>query len=327
MKPLNWGILGTSRINRSVAPAISSSPRNRLLTVASRALERARAEAERYSIPRACGSYADLLADPEVDVVYIALPNHLHAEWTIAAAQAGKHVLCEKPLAPSLAEIDAITEAARMNGVVVAEAFMYRHNPQTLKVREIVESQALGPLRLVRGCFTFTMTRPNDPRLEPVAGAGSVWDIGCYPVSFTRFILAEEPSEAFGWQITGPTGVDETFAGQLRFPSGMMLQFDCGFRAPFRAEMEIVGRDATLRVAEPFKPDLRCALELRREGQPPETIPINGLPLYLGEVEDMADAVLDGKSPRVSLADSRSNCAALLALLESARTARPVRLA
>jgi D-xylose 1-dehydrogenase (NADP+, D-xylono-1,5-lactone-forming) len=324
MKQLRWGILGTSRINRSVAPAINESPRSQLLAVASRALERAQAEARSYSIPRAYGSYTELLADTEIDAVYVALPNALHAEWTIAAARAGKHVLCEKPLAPSLAEVDAISEAARANGVVVAEAFMYRHHPQTLKVRELVGSGVLGPLSLVRGCFTFTMTRPNDVRLEPVAGAGCLWDLGCYPVSYARLLVGEESVEAFGWQTTGASGVDEAFAGQLRFPSGARAQFDCGFRVPLRAELEVVGRDATLRVAEPFKPGLASTLELRREGQPPEAIAVKGQSLYLGEVEDMADCVLEGKTQRMSLADSRGNCAALLALLESARTGRSV---
>jgi D-xylose 1-dehydrogenase (NADP+, D-xylono-1,5-lactone-forming) len=326
MKPLRWGILGTSRINQSVVPAIASSPRHLLRAVASRSLERAQVEARRFTIPRAYGQYAELLADPEIDVVYVALPNVLHAEWTIAALRAGKHVLCEKPLAPSLAEVDRIIEAARSNAVVVAEAFMYRHHPQTLKVRELLAAQALGPLRLVRGCFSFTMTRANDVRLEPLPGAGCLWDLGCYPVSYARLVLGEEPCEAFGWQTAGATGVDETFAGQLRFPSGALAQFDCGFRVPLRAELEFVGRDATLRVPEPFKPGLTSTIELWREGKPPETIEVAGQSLYLGEVEDMADAIRDGKAPRVSLADSRGNCAALLALLESARTSHPVRI-
>jgi D-xylose 1-dehydrogenase (NADP+, D-xylono-1,5-lactone-forming) len=326
MRQLRWGILGTSRINQSVAPAINDSPRSRLVVVASRSRDRAQAEAQRFSAERAYGSYAELLADREIDAVYIALPNVLHAEWTIAAARAGKHVLCEKPLAPALAEVDAISEAATANGVVVAEAFMYRHHAQTLKVRELVSAGTLGPLALVRGCFSFTMTRPNDVRLDPLPGAGCLWDLGCYPVSYARLILGEEPIEAFGWQTTGATGVDESFTGQLRFPSGARAQFDCSFRAPLRAELEVVGRDAALRIAEPFKPGLSTQLELRREGKPPEAVVVSGQSLYLGEVEDMADCVLEGKAQRMSLADSRGNCAALLALLESARTGRTARV-
>jgi len=150
-----------------------------------------------------------------------------------------------------------------------------------------------------------------------------VWDVGCYPVSYARFVLGEEPAEAFGWQVTGPTGVDETFAGQLRFPSGAILSFDCGFRAPFRTFMEIVGSEGVLAVARPFKPGLSEQIVLTR-GEVNETIDVAGQELYRGEVEDMADAVLLGRAPRVSLADSRANVAALLALLRSARERRPV---
>jgi predicted dehydrogenase len=174
----------------------------------------------------------------------------------------------------------------------------------------------------VRGSFTFDLNRPNDVRLNPAQGGGSVWDIGCYPVSYGRFVLAEEPVEAFGWQVTGPTGIDETFAGQLRFPSGAFLQFDCGFRAPFRTEIEVVGSEGTLRVARPFKPGSSETVIVQR-GETVESVAVDGDELYLGEVEDMADAILEGRASRVTLADSRANCAALLALLQSAKTGRP----
>jgi predicted dehydrogenase len=324
-QPLRWGILGNARINRALIPPLRESSRNTLAAIASRDLARATEAAKQWDIPQAYGSYDALLSDPSIDVVYIPLPNDLHAEWTVRAARAGKHVLCEKPMAISLVGFDRITAAAHAAGVVVAEAFMYRHHAQTLKLRELIREGALGRVGLVRGAFTFTLNRPNDVRLEPAKGGGSLWDVGCYPVSFARFALDEEPHEAFGWQVTGPTGVDETFAGQLRFPSGALAQFDCGFRAPFRTEIEIVGSEGTLRVPRPFKPGVGEALLLTR-GETTETIAVAGQELYLGEVEDMADAVLLGRPPRIGFGESRGNCVALLALLQSAREGRAVKV-
>ena len=157
-----WGLLGTARINRMVIPPLRVSHGNRLLAIASRDTARATAYAREWGIERAHGSYEALLADPEIDAVYVPLPNHLHAQWTIEAARAGKHVLCEKPLALSVAEVDAMTSAAREAGVAVAEAFMYRHHPQTLKVRELVQAGAIGRVRFLRGTFSFPLSRPND---------------------------------------------------------------------------------------------------------------------------------------------------------------------
>jgi predicted dehydrogenase len=322
---LRWGVLGTARIARALAGPLRGLPRHELAAVASRSLERAEAWAAEWGAARAYASYEALLAAADVDVVYIPLPNALHARWTIAAARAGKHVLCEKPLALSVADVDAIAAAAGEAGVVVAEAFMYRHHPQTLRVGELVASGALGRIRVVRGAFSFWLSRDGDVRLDPALGGGSLWDIGCYPVSFARFVLGEEPVEASGLAEMGPTGVDVAFAGQLRFASGAVLQFDCGFRAHYRTSIEIVGTDAVLAVSSPFKPGTNERLVLRR-GDEVETMAVPGEALYVGEIEDLADAVLLGRAPRVSLADSRGNVAALVALLESARTGRVVRL-
>ncbi len=321
--PLRWGILGVARINRAVIPPLNHSPRHTVIGVASRDPARAAQAAREWDIPRAFGGYQELLADPDIDVVYIPLPNSLHVRWTLAALAAGKHVLCEKPLALTPEDIDRLAQAARQAGRIVAEAFMYRHHTQTLRVKELVDSGALGPVRLVRGTFTFTLDRPGDVRLDPKLGGGSLWDVGCYPVSYARTVLGEEPVEAFGWQVTGATGIDETFVGQLRFASGALAQFDCGFKAPYRTGIEIVGRQATLRVPRPFKPGAREELLLTR-GDDVTPLEVKGESLYLGEVEDLADAILTGRPPRVSLVDSRANCAALLALLESARRGRPV---
>jgi predicted dehydrogenase len=324
-KPLNWGLLSTANINRALIKPLRVSPRNCLAAVASRSQASAEAYAKEWKIPRAFGSYESLLADPEIDVVYNSLPNHLHAEWTINALEAGKHVLCEKPLALLPAEVDAMEAAAIKNGKLVAEAFMYRHHPQTLKVKELVESGAIGKLQLVRGSFTFKMTTEVNIRLVPEMGGGSIWDVGCYPISYARFIVGTEPLEVFGQQVTGSTGIDDSFFGQMRFPGGVYAQFDSGFRTPFRTHLEIVGSEGTLTLPAPFKPGLDEKIKLQRSGKM-ETIKIPKQELYLGEVEDLADAILLGKAPRVSLADSRANVAAIAALLESAKIGQPVTL-
>jgi predicted dehydrogenase len=322
---LNWGLLSTARINRALIPPLQVSKRNYLLAVGSRSQETADVYARENKIERAHGSYEALLADPDIDVIYNPLPNHLHAEWTIKAVEAGKHVLCEKPLALSVDEVGAIKAAAHKHGRVVAEAFMYRHHPQTLKVIEIAKSGSLGTLKLIRGSFTFILTREGDVRLKPGWGGGSIWDVGCYPISYARTIVGEEPLEVFGWQVTGPTGIDETFVGQMRFRDDVMTQFDSSFVIPFHAFMEIVGSEGALNIPNPFKPGVNQKIYLTR-GDKTETIMVKGQELYIGEVEDMADAILLGKNPRVSLEDSRANVAAISALLESARFGKPVSL-
>ena len=321
--PLNWGLLSTARINRALIPALRSARRSRLTAAASREVKRAEAYARERNIPRAYGSYEELLADPDVDVVYNSLPNHLHAEWSIKALRAGKHVLCEKPLALSVKEADAMAAAAAESGRVLAEAFMYRHHVQTLRVQEICAQGKLGKLRIIRGAFTFMLSRADDIRLNKELGGGSIWDVGCYPISYARMLAREEPVEAAGWQVLDQGGTDATFAGQLRFPSGLIAQFDCGFVSPSRAYMEIVGSEGVLYVPTPFKPGTRETISLRR-GDLTETIVTEGAELYSGEVADMEGATLDGKATRVSLTDSRGNVAAIVALIESAERGTPV---
>lgn len=323
-KTLNWGLLSTARINNALIPPLRVSKRNQLVAVASRSKESADAYARDKKIPRAYGTYDELLADPEIDVIYNPLPNHLHAEWTIRAVEAGKHVLCEKPLALSVEEVDEIQAAARKHERVVAEAFMYRHHPQTLKVQELVRSGSLGSVKLIHGSFSFVLTHEGDVRLDPAMGGGSIWDVGCYPISYARSVLGENPLEVFGQQVTGPTGIDETFIGQMRFADNIHMQFDCSFAIPFHSFMEIIGSEGTLNIPNPFKPNVDEKIYLTRDGKT-ETIKIKGQELYIGEVEDMADAILHGKEPRISLEDSRANVAVICALLESARMGKPIR--
>ena len=325
MKKLRWGLLSTARINRAVIPPIRASLQSELKAVASRDSVKAREYAKEWQIPHAYGSYEELLADENIDVIYNPLPNHLHAEWSIRAAEAGKHVLCEKPLALTLDEVDQMRAAAKKNNVIIAEAFMYKHHPQTLKVLELVKQETIGELLLIKGAFTFNLDRPDDVRWVPEWGGGSIWDVGCYPISFSRLVANAEPVEVFGWQVTGSTGIDVVFSGQMRFTSGLVAQFDCGFRAPYRTALEIVGTKGAIELGSPFKPAGGEWIKIKR-GDSVDQLRSPEYELYRGEIEDMEHAVLNGDSPRISLANSRGNVATILALLEAARTGQVVRL-
>ena len=339
---LNWGLLSTARINRALIPPLRASARTRLLAVASRSRSNADEYARQWKIPRAYGSYEELLSDPDIDVVYNSLPNHLHAEWTIRALQAGKHVLCEKPIALTLAEMDALITASRETGKVLAEAFMYRHHPQTLKVKALVDDGSLGKLQLIKGVFTYTLSRQGNFRSLKQMGGGSIWDVGCYPISYARLLVGAEPIEVFGWQIEDSAlgggsagevdrdpqsqgGTEVSFFGQMKFADGVHAQFDSGFRSPFRTFIEVVGSEATLSVPVPYKPGLKNDIYLQRADQT-RTIRIKGQELYMGEVDDMCDSILLGKPSRITLEDSRGNLATILALIKSAETGKPVKL-
>jgi D-xylose 1-dehydrogenase (NADP+, D-xylono-1,5-lactone-forming) len=322
---LRWGLLGTARINRSLIPAIRAGERSELAAVASRDASRADAYAREWEIPRAFDSYEALVADPDIDVVYIPLPNHLHVEWTVAAARAGKHVLCEKPIALGPAGVDRIAEAARAGKVAVAEAFMYRHQAQTDRVMALIAEGAIGRLRFLRGTFSFPLTREGDVRLTPEWGGGALWDVGCYPVTYAMLVAGGPPVVVSGRAEHGPTGIDVTFAGVLEFADGMLGAFDCGFKSVFRTSMEIVGTDGVLHIGNPFKPGPRETIHFHRDGV--ETpIAIEGAALYSGEIADIERAALDGQPCRVSLAQSRASVATLCALYESARAGRQVRV-
>lgn len=324
MKKLRWGFLSTARINRALIPPLLSSERNELTAVASRDLARAQAYAKEKNIPRAFGSYEEMLTDPDVDVIYNPLPNSLHTEWTIKAVQAGKHVLCEKPLANTVEEVDAMAGAAQKAGVVLMEAFMYRHHPQTLKVKEMVDGGAIGDLQKVRGSFTFSISDEEDVRLNASLGGGSIWDVGCYPISYARLIIGSEPLEVFGWQIKGArSGVDESFFGQMRFANDVYAQFDSGFRTPYRVHIELAGDKGTINIPMPFQPYENEKI-IWKTGDKEEVITIPGEHLYRGEVENMADAILNGTPIRMSLQDSRNNVLTIQTLLRSAKEGRPI---
>ena len=324
-RQLRWGLLGTARINRSLIPAIRASARSQLVGVASRSAERVRAYADQWEIPVAYGSYEAMLADPQIDAVYIPLPNHLHVAWTLNAIDAGKHVLCEKPIALTPADVDRVAAAAVDRSVIVAEAFMYRHHPLTLRVAELVAQGQVGRLRAIRGAFTFLLSRDNDVRMVPEWGGGSLWDVGCYPVSYAR-LLAGEPVAVTAQAVRHQTGIDLAVAGTLLFADGVVAVFDCGFGAHFRTVVEISGTDGVITLETPFKPGADAALRLTR-GDDAQTVVVPGEPLYLGEIQDLEAAVMDGRATRVTLDDSRGNVATLVALHEAARTGRLVALA
>ncbi|RPJ25317.1 MAG: gfo/Idh/MocA family oxidoreductase [Chloroflexi bacterium] len=322
-RKLNWGLLSTARINQDLINPLTTSKRTRLLAVASRSQSTADAYALKWNIPRAHGSYESLLNDPEIDVVYNSLPSNMHAEWTVKALRAGKHVLCEKPIALTLAEMDAMEQTVQETGLVLAEAFMYRHHAQTLKIKEMVDVGELGKIQLIRGAFTYTLEPEDNGRWLTQKGGGSIWDVGCYPISYARTMLGTEPFEVFGWQTLSPGGSDLTFIGQMRFNGGIHAQFDSGFQSPVRMIMEIVGSEAVLNIPNPFKPGFDNEIYLSHD-EKTQTIKLPGDELYLGEVEDMCDAIQHGKAPLVSLDDSRKNTAVIVALLESAKYGKPV---
>ncbi len=319
---MNWGLLSTARINRRLIPAIRAADGAELLGVASRDLSRAEAYAAEWDIPRAYGSYDDLLEDPRIDAVYISLPNSLHAEWTIRAAKAGKHVLCEKPLALSVAECERIARAAEAAGVVAAEAVMYLYHPLVHRARELVREGAIGRLTLVRGSYSFVLDNPRNVRWRPELGGGALWDVGSYPVSFVRTI-AGEPDEVFGWQSLSVSGVDQSFAGLLRYGSGVLGSFDCGFRGQFRVQAEAVGTEGSLRFERPYVMDEGTRLLLNR-GSGDEEVLVQTADPYQCEVEAVEAAAGNGIPQPVPLSSSRANVATLVALYESARSGKPV---
>src|SRR4029079_12571540 len=318
---LRWGLLSTARINRLIIPAIRASARSEVTTVASRTRERGEAYAAEWKIPRVLGAYQALVDDPEIDVIYIGLPNSLHVEWTIRALDGGKHVLCEKPLALTVEDVDRIKTAAARAGRVATEAFMYRHHPLTHVVERVVRSGQLGAIRGYKGAFTFPLTRENDVRLDPALGGGSLWDVGCYPVSYACLLAGAAPVDVFGWRQDAPSGIDLEFAGMLRFADGSVAQFDSGFAGPFRAEMEVIGRDAALRIVRPFRTDERSALTLMI-GDEAERLPFPSQPPFAGEIADM-EAVAGGAAPRIPLSESRRTIRVLRALYASAAAGAP----
>lgn len=316
-KTWGWGLLGAARINRAIVGALRESSRGQVVAVAARDAARAEAHARENNIPRWHGAYEALLADPAVDIVYNPLPNHLHAEWTIKALAAGKHVLCEKPFALTLAEVDAMFAAAQQHGRVLAEAFMYRHHPKILKAKEWVESDAIGEPRFMRASFSFTLDRPTDYRWAPECGGGALWDVGCYPVSLIRYLFGA-PERVEAWATRAPTGVDATLVGALYFADGRAAQFDCSFAMPFRTGAEVVGSQGVIALNRPFQPDAPDSVFTLQRGGNTETAALDNPNRYWLEVEDLHTAIETGRAPLISPAETRGVVETILALYSAA---------
>jgi predicted dehydrogenase len=240
-RTIRWGILGCARIaKRGLIPGIAASHSGVLRALASRDETTSRAWANACGVPVAYGSYQALLADAEIDAVYIPLPNELHKQWVLAAADASKHILCEKPLALDSREARTIVDACHERGVILMEAFMWRHQPRTLSILELLRKGDLGELRLIRSSFSFPIV-PGDWRLDPFRGGGALWDVGCYGLNAARLFTAEEPSRFRTLTRTGPSGVDLSLTALLEFPSGVLAIVDCSFEQPFRCHCELSG--------------------------------------------------------------------------------------
>jgi D-xylose 1-dehydrogenase (NADP+, D-xylono-1,5-lactone-forming) len=317
-----WGFLSTANINDKLLPGARASERVDVLAVASRDAGRAEAYAAERGIERAYGSYDELLADPDVEAVYISLPNSLHVEWSVRALEAGKHVLCEKPLSRRPEEVERAFDTAEWADRILMEAFMYRHNPQTRRLVELVESGAVGRLRLVRAAFSFPLADRGDVRLAPELDGGGLMDVGCYCVSGAR-LLAGEPDEVHGEQVLSSTGVDELFAGTMRFPGDVVASFDCGLALPVRDELEAIGEEGSLFLDDPWHCH-RPVLE-HRTADGVERIELEPVDSYRLELENLSDAIRGEAEPLLGREDALGQARAIAALYRSADERRPVR--
>lgn len=340
--PVAWGILSTARINDVVLRATAGSPQVRWAAVASRDARRAAKYAAALGIARSYGSYDALLEDPEIAAVYVSLPNGLHAEWVERALRASKHVLCEKPLVPDPADLEASAAVARAGGLVLTEAFMWRHHPQTAQALELVAGGAIGRLRHVAAAMSFRLEGDDDPRLEPDLDGGALMDVGCYCVSAAR-LFAGEPLTAFGEAVASGHGVDVRFLGTLRFPGDVTAQFDVAMDVARRDRLELVGTEGQLILHDPWHCRLP-SLELRR----PRTLPYGPPPpgdgvtevairrdpadtgvledAYRHELEALSAAIAAGEPVRFGVDDALGQARAMAALRRSAGTGALVRL-
>jgi xylose dehydrogenase (NAD/NADP) len=318
-----WGFLSTANINRKVLAGARESGAVDVVAVASRDQARADAYAREHRIERAHGSYEALLEDPEVEAVYISLPNSLHVDWSIRALQAGKHVLCEKPLTRREREAEEAFDAADDAGRILMEAFMYRHNPQTRRLTELVGEGAIGRLQLVRAAFSFPVQGEGNVRLNAALDGGSLMDVGCYCISGAR-LLAGEPERVYGEQVVEDAGVDVLFCGTMRFEGGVVAQFDSGLFLPHRDELEAIGDEGSLFLDDPWHCTSPGILLRREDGE--EAIPVEAADSYRLEIENMSAAIRGEAEPLLGRKDALGQAGALEALYRSAGEGVPVSL-
>jgi xylose dehydrogenase (NAD/NADP) len=319
---VRWGILSTAKIGQTrVVPAIHDTDNGEVVAVASRDLARAQAFARQLNIPTAYGSYEELLADPEIDAIYNPLPNSQHAYWSMRCADAGKPTLCEKPLARSGDEAQAMVDYFKARDILFAEAFMYRFHPQTQQVKRLLHEGAIGQLTTMQASFTFAISDENNIRLSRELAGGSLMDVGCYCVNVMRLMTGEEPDRVSGAAAYGPrTGVDEWLAGVLGFPSGVVGHFDCSLRTFFSHTYELRGTQGRILVEEAFVMDaLRGTVIRHWQGSDYREIVVPAANSYTLMAHDFADALLRQRPPRYDPQDGVDNMRVIDRLLASTR--------
>jgi xylose dehydrogenase (NAD/NADP) len=316
---VTWGVVSTAAINRELLAGAREAAGVAVVAVASRDSTRAQRYADEHGIDRAHGSYDALLADDGVDAVYISLPNSMHVEWTIRALQAGKHVLCEKPMGRRAQDVIAAFDEADRQGRLLMEAFMYRHNPQTKRLQELVGAGAVGRLRLIRAAFSFRVINAANARLSAALHGGGLMDVGCYCVNAAR-MLAGEPNRVSAEQVRGGDGVDVAVAATMRFSDDVLAHFDAGLSLAPRSQLEVVGEDGYLLLDDPWL----CrapVIELRRGGDR-ELIRFRGVDSYRLELENLSAAIRGTAEPLLGRADAVGQASTIEALYESAETGR-----
>jgi predicted dehydrogenase len=318
-----WGLLSTARINDYIMSAAHKSDRVQIAAVASRERAPAEAYARDNEIPRAFGSYDELLADPEIDAVYVPLPNSMHVDWTVRVLEAGKHVLCEKPLSRHAADVERAFSVADRTGRILMEAFMYRHNPQTSRLKQLVESGVVGTPQLIRAAFSFNLTRSNDIRMSAELEGGSLMDVGCYCVSGTRNLFGE-PVTVFGEQVTAPSGVDKVFSGSMRMRSDVLASFDSALSLTTRDELEVIGDEASLFVDDPWH--CRSPVIQVRADDKVEEITLDVVDSYQLQLENFSDAIEGKAEPLLGREDALGQARTIEALYRSAGERKPVDL-
>ncbi len=318
---VKWGILSTADINRKLLAGAAESEEVDVVAVGSRDLGRAQEFARTFGIDRAYGTYDELLADPDVEAVYIPLPNTMHSEWSIRSLEAGKHVLCEKPFSRHIADVERAFDAAEATGLHLSEAFMYRHHPQTARLVDLVTSGVIGELRVIRSAFSYSLYDAGNIRLRTDVEGGALMDVGCYCVSGSR-LLGGEPESVVGAAHIGSSGTDWVFTGLMRFPGDVVAMFDCGTSLPNRDELEAIGTEGSLFLDDPW----HCqspVIELRRDGAV-EHIEVAAANPYRLELEDMNAAIRGVRPPLLGRDDALGQARAIEALHRSAAEGRIV---
>jgi predicted dehydrogenase len=328
---LRWGVLGTARIADTVVPGLQKASNSELVAVASRDIEKSREWAQARGLGHYFGSYNEMLASDVIDAVYIPLPNALHVEWGIRAADQGKHVLCEKPIATSADQVEGLIAAQRRNGVKVMEAFMYRFHPQTERIRQLVASGAIGETKIVRATFDFLLSRTNDVRLSKELGGGALLDVGCYCANISSLVVGTSPKAVTASAVWGETGVDVALVGTLEFPGGVLGVIDCSFQVGTSMQQRLVisGTGGLISVTQPFRmddEDTTITIDRADKDNTVEQVRVPGGNEYQLMVEHFADAVLNDTDLSYTLQDSLANMRVLDALKESALTGRRVEL-